>query len=62
MKMLWLEYVIEQAGSNWRVKGDWPGEVMGVENDGKQKENYLYRPGDKFEVSEEGWLMKVEQE
>lgn len=60
--MLWLEYVIEQAGSNWRVKGDWPGEVMGVENDGTQKENYLYRPGDKFEVSEEGWLVKVEQE
>lgn len=60
--MLWLEYVIEQAGSNWRVKGDWPGEVMGVENDGKQKENYLYRPGDKFVVSEEGWLVKVEQE
>jgi hypothetical protein len=62
MKMLWLEYAIEQAGSNWRVKGDWPGEIMGTHQDGTQRDSYLYKPGDKFEVSEEGWLMKVEQE
>jgi hypothetical protein len=62
MKMLWLEYVIEQSGSNWRVKGDWPGEIMGIQEDGTQKGSHLYRPGDRFEVSEEGWLVKVEQE
>ncbi len=60
--MLWLEYAIEQAGSNWRVKGDWPGEIMGTDQDGTKRDSYLYKPGDKFEVSEEGWLMKVEQE
>ena len=62
MKILWLEYAIEQAGSNWRVKGDWPGEIMGTDQDGTKRDSYLYKPGDKFEVSEEGWLMKVEKE
>lgn len=60
--MLWLEYCIEQAGHNWRVKGDWEGEVMGICEDGTQKENYLYKPGDKFEVDENGWLVKVAEE
>ena len=35
---------------------------MGTDQDGTKRDSYLYKPGDKFEVSEEGWLMKVEQE
>ena len=62
LKMLWVEYSIEQAGNNFTVKGDWPGEIMGTDQDGTKRDSYLYKPGDKFEVSEEGWLMKVEQE
>jgi len=60
--MLWLEYCIEQAGTSWRVKGDWEGEVMGIDEDGTKKESYLYKPGDKFEVDENGWLVKVVEE
>ena len=57
-KMLWVEYAIEQAGKNWKVKGDWPGEVMGIDNHGNSKEYYLYKPGDIFEVNADGWLIK----
>ncbi len=58
--MMWMDYLIEQAGPNFRVKGDWEGEVMGVGKDGDEKENYLYKPGDRFIVNEHGWLCKVE--
>ena len=27
--MIWMDYTVEQAGDNFTVKGDWPGEVMG---------------------------------
>jgi hypothetical protein len=61
--MMWMDYNIIQAGENFRVEGDWPGEVMGFSKDGKskdRKENPLYRPGDVFIVNEGGWLCKVE--
>mgnify|MGYP001603367944 FL=1 len=56
--MMWVDYNIDQAGQNFKVSGDWPGEVMGVAKDGTQKDNYLYKPGDVFVVNESGWLMK----
>jgi hypothetical protein len=61
--MMWMDYNIIQAGENFRVEGDWPGEVMGFSKDGKskdRKEHPLYRPGDVFVVNEDGWLCKVE--
>ena len=56
--MMWVDYTIDQAGENFKVSGDWPGEVMGVAKDGTQKDHYLYKPGDVFVVNESGWLMK----
>ena len=56
--MLWMDYTINQAGENFKVNGDWPGEVMGVAKDGTPKDHYLYKPGDVFIVNEHGWLMK----
>ena len=37
---------------------------MGWAEDGtdKQKENVLYRPGDRFIVNESGWLMRCNPE
>jgi hypothetical protein len=55
---MWVDYNIDQAGENFKVSGDWPGEVMGVAKDGTQKDHYLYKPGDVFVVNESGWLMK----
>jgi hypothetical protein len=57
--MMWLDYTINQAGPNFKIVGDWEGEVMGKSRDGSQKENYLYKPGDRFIVNEDGWLCKV---
>lgn len=59
--MMWVDYNIDQAGKNFKVSGDWPGEVMGVAKDGTQKDHYLYKPGDVFVVNESGWLMKSDQ-
>lgn len=58
--MIWVDYVVEQAGQNFRVKGDWDGEVMGKKQDGSDKGYHLYKPGDVFIVNENGWLCKVE--
>ena len=61
---MWVDYNITQAGENFRVEGDWPGEVMGLSKDGKskdRKENPLYRPGDVFIVNESGWLVKTDE-
>jgi hypothetical protein len=58
--MLWVDYNINQAGANFKVEGEWQGEVMGVNRDGTPKTNYLYKPGDVFIVNENGWLCKVE--
>ena len=59
--MIWMDYVVEQAGDNFRVKGDWPGEVMGKQKDGTDKGYALYKPGDVFIVNEDGWLMKSDE-
>jgi hypothetical protein len=59
--MIWIDYNIEQAGTSFRVKGDWPGEVMGIQRDGTPKSNYLYKPGDVFVVDENGWLRKTDE-
>jgi hypothetical protein len=55
---MWVDYNIDQAGENFKVSGDWPGEVMGLQKDGTPKDNWLYKPGDVFIVNESGWLMK----
>ena len=60
--MMWVDYTIDQVGPNFKVKGDWEGEVMGVGKDGHKKDHYLYKPGDRFIVNESGWLCKVEAE
>jgi len=44
-----------------KVMGDWEGEVMGVAQDGTQKDHYLYKPGDVFIVDEKGWLIKSDE-
>ena len=31
---MWVDYTIDQAGPHFKVNGDWPGEVMGVQKDG----------------------------
>ena len=63
--MMWVDYTINSLpGRGFRVEGDWPGEVMGLSKDGKskdRKENPLYKPGDVFIVSEDGWLVKSDQ-
>jgi hypothetical protein len=59
--MIWMDYIVEQAGDNFRVKGDWPGEVMGKQKDGTDKGYALYKPGDVFIVNEAGWLMKSDE-
>ena len=56
--MMWVDYNIDQAGENFKISGDWPGEVMGLQKDGTPKDNWLYKPGDVFIVNESGWLMK----
>lgn len=59
--MIWMDYNINQAGENFKVEGDWPGEVMGVQKDGTKKDHYLYKPGDVFIVNEHGWLIKTDE-
>jgi hypothetical protein len=62
--MIWMDYIVESAGGNgqaFRVKGDWPGEVMGVKKDGSPKDHWLYKPGDVFIVNEAGWLVKTDE-
>tara|TARA_B110000503_G_scaffold115738_1_gene174261 strand:+ start:1093 stop:1326 length:234 start_codon:yes stop_codon:yes gene_type:complete len=59
--MMWVDYNITQMGENFRVEGDWPGEVMGEMKDGTKKESVLYRPGDVFIVNEGGWLVKSDE-
>jgi len=58
--MIWSGYGITQAGGNFRVEGDWLGEVWQDEK-GNPKNHALYRPGDVFIVDEEGWLVKTDQ-
>lgn len=58
---MWVDYNIDQAGENFTVKGDYPGEVMGVARDGSPRDHWLYKPGDVFIVNENGWLVKSDQ-
>lgn len=62
--MFWLDYTVESAGLHgqaFRVKGDYPGEVMGVQKDGSPKDHWLYKPGDVFVVGTDGWLRKTDE-
>ncbi len=59
--MIWMDYTIEQFGEHFTIKGDWPGEVMGVCKDGTPKDSCLYKPGDVFVVDENGILRKTDQ-
>ena len=57
--MIWMDYVVESfTDGSFRVKGDWPGEVMGLKEDGSPKDYWLYKPGDVFIVNEYGVLKK----
>lgn len=59
---MWVDYNITQAGDHFKVEGDWPGEVMGVQKDGTAKDNWLYKPGDIYRVTKDGWLQKIGEE
>jgi hypothetical protein len=59
--MMWIDYRIDQAGENFKVSGEWEGEVMGVAADGSQRDHWLYKPGDVFVVNDAGWLVKTDQ-
>ena len=60
---MWVDYNIDSipGGKGFKVSGDWPGEVMGVQKDGSPKDNWLYKPGDVFVVNENGWLIKTDE-
>ena len=62
--MMWVDYTIDSlpGGKGFTVKGDWEGEVMGKLADGSSKDNWLYKPGDRFIVNESGWLIRCNQE
>lgn len=47
--MIWMDFNIMQAGSNFTVMGDTDTEVM---------DKGLYSPGDIYVVNEKGWLIK----
>ena len=62
--MMWVDYTIDSipGGKGFKVKGDWEGEVMGIQNDGSSKDHWLYKPGDRFIVNEHGWLIRCNPE
>ena len=58
--MMWIDYTIESfPDGSFAVKGDWPGEVMGFQEDGTPKDHWLYKPGDILRVNEYGILQKL---
>ena len=58
---MWMDYDIESfPDGSFAVKGEWPGEVMGIAKDGSKKDHYLYKPGDVFVVTNNGVLRKLE--
>ena len=60
--MIWMDYNIESfPDGSFAVKGEWPGEVMGIAKDGTKKDHYLYKPGDVFVVNEYGILRKTDE-
>lgn len=61
--MPWVDYNIESSpNGSFTVKGEWPGEVMGLDRNGNSanKSQPLYQPGDVFVVNQAGWLVKQE--
>ena len=59
---MWVDYNVESfADGSFTIKGDWPGEVMGVQKDGTPKDHWLYKPGDVFIVDEFGILRKTDE-
>lgn len=60
--MLWMDYLVESyPDGSFTVKGEWPGEVMGLKQDGTYKGNHLYKPGDVFVVQPNGLLRKSDE-
>ena len=58
---MWVDYTLESfPDGSFAVRGEWPGEVMGLDKDGNPKQHYLYKPGDIFVVNESGVLRKLE--
>ena len=61
--MLWMDYTIESfPDGSFTIRGDWPGEVMGMAKNGNKnlkKSHSLYEVGDVFIVNEHGILRKV---
>jgi hypothetical protein len=59
--MRWIDYSIESfPDGSFTVEGAWPGELMGLNEDGSPKTNALYKPGDVFVVQENGILKKTD--
>lgn len=60
--MIWLDYTVESyPDGSFSIRGDYPGEVMGKNKDGTDKEYSLYKPGDVFMVNEYGILVKTDE-
>jgi len=60
--MLWIDYNIESfADGSFTVKGEWEGEVMGKDVNGRYKSTCLYKPGDVFVVNKHGVLKKIDE-
>ena len=57
--MFWTGYNIIQAGKNFKIDGDWKNEAW-LNEDGTEKQQPLYKPGDRYVVDENGWLKHVE--
>lgn len=57
---MWQGYTIESfPDGSFTVHGEWPGELMGKQEDGSDKGYQLYKPGDIFVVNKNGILKKV---
>lgn len=57
---MWQGYTIESLpNGSFTVLGEWPGELMGKNEDGSDKGYALYKPGDIFVVNKNGILQKV---
>tara|TARA_B100001094_G_scaffold87008_1_gene83270 strand:+ start:4588 stop:4818 length:231 start_codon:yes stop_codon:yes gene_type:complete len=57
-----MDYLVESyPDGSFTVKGDWEGEVMGLNQDGTYKGSHLYKPGDVFVVQPNGLLRKSDE-
>lgn len=60
--MFWMDFLVESfPDGSFTVKGEWPGEVMGLQRDGSPKGYALYKPGDVFVVDANGILKKSDE-